>query len=228
MKKFSRIKGIILCCIITLSVCSCMTPKRIDKYIGQEYGNTAANKRKQSDYITVNYPKGSTEITSLTYKRKVKILPLLLYWKYEYGTNSTLSSNIPAWYFHSALLPYANAKGLRQKLNGNKLELTIKKMPTSLSVVYKGWMVFILFYNIHYEHVIIDPEMEDMVVAYRVMDGTTEVKNGTISLKDYNRRVNPRIYRSFKKTFWEYLDTYNENCQKLSKDLVDQLIKELN
>jgi hypothetical protein len=223
----SRLKPLLTVFLFSIICSSCLTPRRIDRWIDKEYGSTASNKQRTTDYLTVKYPQGSANILAHTEKRKMKMLPLLFYWKWEYGTVSDLNPNVPAWYFQSALLPYANAKGLRQKLNGAKLELNIEKLPTGFSVVDKGWLVYVLIYDIHWEKVFIDPTKQPMVVTYRVVKDGTELKKGTLTVADRNQVLNVRVFHSVKKTFWGYLDQYNTNMQSMSKELVDQLLKEL-
>ncbi len=98
---------------------SCLTPRKIDKWIDQKYGTSIHNKQRNNDYITIKTPGVSqSDTVSISQKRKMKLLPALFYWKWEYGTISTLNQSVPDGYFNSAIIPYANVKSLRQKLNG--------------------------------------------------------------------------------------------------------------
>ncbi|HEV8284850.1 MAG TPA: hypothetical protein VGQ09_11110 [Chitinophagaceae bacterium] len=207
---------------------SCLTPRKIDKWIDKKYGNTVQNKIKNNDYITIKAPSTSqSDIVAMSQKRKAKLLPLLFYWKWEYGTTSTLNQAIPNGYFNSAILPYANIKKLRDKLNGQKLELTINKIPASFSVVDKGGLVFLVLFYVTWDDIFMDPEKQDLIVSYKLSKDNAETKSGTITISDRNKPLHVKVFHSVKKTFWSYLDQYNYNIQQMSKELIDKLIKEL-
>jgi hypothetical protein len=63
------------------------------------------------------------------------------------------------------ILPYAHSKGLKKKLNGQKLELTIEKVPTMFSLRDKGVMIYLVLAYTGWEHIYIEPQTEDMVVS---------------------------------------------------------------
>ncbi len=206
----------------------CLTPRKIDRWIDQKYHVPVATKPKANDYITIKTPgASSSDIVSRTEKRKMKLLPLFFYWKWEYGTISTLNQSVAGEYFHSAIIPYANAKKLRDKLNGQKLEVTIDKIPCTFSVVDKGGLVFFIVFYVTWDDIFIDPEKQDMVISYRLFKENTETKTGTITITDRNKPLHVKVFHSVKKTFWSYLDQYNYNIQLMSKELIDKLIAEL-
>src|SRR5215831_10225340 len=137
MKTLKTSQGLAFAAIIVLSLftfTSCLTPAKIDRWTNRKYENSISNNAKKSDYLSINVPGASAnDVVSTTEKRKMKILPLLFYWKWEYGTTSTLNKTIAASYFSSTLNRYA-AK-LKSKLNNQKVELTVEQVPTSFSVI---------------------------------------------------------------------------------------------
>lgn len=157
----------------------------------------------------------------------MKLLPLLFYWKWQYGTFSTLNEAIPDATIASTILPYANVKKLKQKLNGQKIELSITKVPTQFSVVDNGWLVFIVLYYINNDDISMEPQAQDLVVTYRILKDNAETKTGTITVADRNKPRHVKLFRSTKKTFWSYLDDYNNDIQAMSKEVVDKLITEV-
>ena len=221
--------GTIINSTIFLFLCTgCLTQRKIDRWIGAKYEPNVVNKPRQSDYISIKMPAATTsDILAKTEKRKMKMLPLLFYWKWEYGTISALNQSVPGWYFNSSVIHYANSKGLKQKLNGQKVELTVEKMPAVFSVVDKGGLVFLVLWYVTWDQIFMDPQKQDMVVSYRLMKDNVETKTGTITVSDRNKALNVKVLRSVKKTFWEYLDQYNSNVQGMSKEVIDKLIAEL-
>lgn len=143
---------------IAMMFCSCLTPRKIDKWTTAHYGTTVNTRTRNNDYISIKTPNTSNNIIATTQKRKMKLIPALLYWQWEYGTTTTLNQLVPANYFSSTILPYANTKKLKDKLNGQKLELMINKMPAVFSVVDKGGLVFLVLYYIDWDRIFMDPQ----------------------------------------------------------------------
>lgn len=206
---------------------SCLTPRKVDRWIDAKYGSTIKSKDRSNNYISIKAASKSSDIVARTEKRKMKLLPLLFYWKWQYGTFTTLNEAIPDATIASTILPYANAKGLRQKLNGQKIELTITKVPTQFSVVDDGWLVFLVLYYINDDDISMQPQPQDLVVSYRILKDNVETKTGTITVADRNKPRHVKLFHSTKKTFWSYLDDYNNDIQAMSKEAVDKLITEV-
>jgi hypothetical protein len=207
---------------------SCLTPRKMDKRIDSHYGSTVPAKVKSNDFITIKTD-GMTrsDKVSTTQKGKSKLLPAVVYWQWQYSTVSTLNPFIPAGQFSADVLPYANAKGLRQKLNGQKVELTIESAPAVFSLMEKGHLVYLLVYYIGWEYIYIDPNKTDLVVSYRVLNGDTETKKGVINITNRDQPIALKMFQSTKKMTWRYLDQYSNNIKAMSKELIDKLIVEL-
>ena len=226
--KTRRTLLLILCSVLMLT--GCLTPRVADKWINKKYEGAIPKKQRNSDYITVKMPALSevnSDILSRSEKKHMKMIPALFYWKWDYGTISTLNQNVPASYFNSTLITYANTKRLRQKLNGQTIEFTINKLPSVFILTDKGWMVYMVLFYFGKESIFVEPVKEDVTVSYRILKDGTETKNGTITLTDRNQAQYKKMFRSVRKTFWNYLDEYNNNEQAMGKELVDRLIMEL-
>lgn len=206
---------------------SCMTPKKIDRWASQHYATAIVPPRK-TDYITVKDASFSQgDPPSSTEKKKGKMLPLLFYWKWKLGTHTELNQAVPRTVFASAMIPYANSKRLKQKLDGQTIELTIEEVPSTFSIMDEGWLVFLIFGSVHNEVMYIDPDIKNMTVSYRVMKDNAETKSGKVSVADLNKAVDFRMFKSAKKTFFEYLDKYNFNIQTMAKETVDKIMTDL-
>lgn len=112
-------------------------------------------------------------------------------------------------------------------MNGQKIELTIEKMPQSFSLIDKGGMVFLVLYYITWDDIYVEPARQEMIVSYRLLKDRVETKKGTISVEDRNRERHVKMFTSVKKNVWAYLDEYNTNIQSMSREVIDQLISEL-
>ena len=212
--------------IIFLS--SCLSSKKMDTYISDQYNNEIpkVNKRKQVADITFSsaLPPGPTNISST--KPHTKILPLIFYWDIDSRHTSTLNSGIAATNFTNAVNAIAN-KGLSQKLEGRKLELTLQEAPATFALVDKTHAIWLLIYAIHWDKVYIEPEAKDLVVSYKLdKDGST-LKTGMITVKNTENNKGLRFFQSWKSAVSEHLADYDSNVTAMTDQFVTQLMREL-
>jgi hypothetical protein len=150
-----------------------------------------------------------------------------VYWHWDYSTVSTLNPSVFINNLNAAMVPYANSKGLKQKLAGQKLELSVVKAPASFELTEKGNLIFILVYYFGWEHIYIEPQKQDLVIAYRLLKDGTELKKGELEIANRDQPISLRMFQSPKKMTWRYLDQYNTNVRTMGKELVDKLLTEV-
>src|SRR4051812_27922181 len=109
----------------TVLLTGCLGPKKVNKWVNTHYGESSAPKMK-NDYLSVSSGLLSTDPkASVTTRQTKNFLPLIFYWQYDYINTCTLNPAIPIHAFSTAVLQYAGTKGLKQKLNGRKIELVV-------------------------------------------------------------------------------------------------------
>jgi hypothetical protein len=212
---------------IAFSFSSCLGPKKIDKWVSKKYGDSIAISKKKSDFISVKSNQTFRINTpSITEKRTSNILPLLFYWQWDYKNTCTLNPQIAVNNFTSTVATYAN-KTLKEKLNGKRIEFTIENIPTVFALDDKAHLVWFI-YAYGWDDFSIQPQKTDMVVSYKIFNtDNTEAKNGTIKIPDINKGFALRMFQSLRNKTWEHLDQYNSNITLMSRQVIDQLIKEL-
>jgi hypothetical protein len=89
-------------------------------------------------------PSEAPDKPSTTEKNVSHLLPLIFYWQYDYVNTCTLNPNVPVNNYTSTVANYSG-HGLKQKLNGNRLELTIEQMPQAFVVDDKGHIIWIIY-----------------------------------------------------------------------------------
>ena len=206
---------------------SCLTSKKMDAYILDQYNNELpkVNKRKQVADITFSSaPSATTNIS--TSSPHTKISPWVLYWIIDSRQTSTLNTGIAATNFSNSVNTIAN-KGLIQKLNGRKLELTMEQAPESFSLVDKTHAIFLVIYAIHWDKVYIDPQPKDLVVSYKLYNTDNTVKTGKISIADKEATKSLRFFQSWKSAVAEHLSDYDTNLTAMTNQFVDKLVEEL-
>ena len=228
MKKLipHKLQPLIFCTLIFF-LTSCLGPKKIDKWVAQKYLEVPAPTKKKSDVITItsNMPSMGVKL-STTEKKTSNLLPLIFYWQYDYKNTCTLNSQIAVNNFTATVLNYAG-KGLKQKLNGQRIELTIEKIPTRFAIDDKGHIIWVI-YVFGWDELSVKPEEKEMVVSYKVFNNdNSQGKSGMITILNSDKGITLGMFQSLKKKTWQYLDQYDVSIKSMSKLIVDKLTLEL-
>jgi hypothetical protein len=226
IKQTRRAVFICLACIL-LMLSGCLTSKKLDKFVAAQYGNELPKprKKKKAEIEVMVLPTASNSLISTTKHKTDKFLPLLVYWKYDHRQSCSLNPAIAVTNFSNALNSLAS-KGLTDKLNGRKLELTVEQAPSAFSLVAKENMVW-LVYAVSWAKIYIEPDMKDLIVTYRLVGGDQEVKTGKITVENMDKNKGLRFFQSWKSATSEYLSAYNANFTTMTKTFVSQLTNEL-
>lgn len=220
---FNFIIATLVCCSLT----SCLTPKKLDIFVAEQYNNELPkpNKKKKAD-LEVTLPTTIANATiSTTVHKTDKFLPLLVYWKYDHRHRCDLNPNIATVNFSNAVNTLST-KALSDKLMGKKLELLVEKAPATFSIVLKENLVW-LIYGFSWSKIYIEPKLDDLVVSYKVKDANNTLKTGTITVKNNDKNRGIRFFQSWKSATSEYLGEYNTNFTTMTKAFVTQLSQEL-
>jgi hypothetical protein len=220
----TNLKLFIICASI---LTSCLTAKKVDKQVAKLYGEKQQpQKKKQIDFISITSSLTSTDNqTSTTETKTSNVLPLLFYWSWDYKNTCTLNPQIPINNFTTTVLGIAN-KRLKEKLNGQKLELSVDKIPNKFAFDDKAHLIFII-YAFGWDNVSIKAETADLVVSYKVLNNNAESKTGIITIPYYDDKKNLGMFTSWKKATSDYLDQYDANIISMSKLFVEKLMKEI-
>ena len=220
-------KLLLIAISVFLFLSGCFTPAKMDGWI-EEHEGGFSKKLKTSDYIIIKTPDlPQKDQASVSEKGKGKFIPALFYWKSEHTIVSSLNPYIPIGLMNSTIIQYANTKGLKQKLNGQKIELTINKFPLVFTFTDRYQLFFFVVFYVQSEHLFIGPQKENITVSYKILKDNAETKNGTITIADPDKVVNQKLFQSVKKMTWNYLDEYDNNMRAVSKEIVDKLLLEL-
>lgn len=213
---------------IVFSFTSCIGPKKIDKWIGQKYGETTTSIKPKANYYTLTSPLiTADEKTSSSTKKTRKFLPLIFYWQVDYQLSSTLNPKIPINLFISAFSTYANSKNLREKLDGKNLEMTINKIPTSFSLNDDFRSIVLLIVAFSWEKIYLLPVNTDLQISYKLSKENGEINNGVLNISDLNKIKEKTYFKTMKRATTEYLTQYDENIKLMAKSAVVQMIEKL-
>ena len=166
------------------------------------------------------------DTVSTSKKIKSLFIPAILYWQWENTIRCDLNPSFSINILRSSVESYADSVNLKEKLNGQTLELSIGKIPSSFIWTHKGYcIIFMVAYYIS-ELEAIYPMDQNLIVNYRLLRDNKETKNGSIIIKNTDLPVK-NVWKSTKKFTWRYLDQYGNNIKNLSKLLIDKLLTEI-
>jgi hypothetical protein len=214
--------------IATILLSGCLGPKKINKWVAKQYSEVPPPTKKKSDVISITSSANTMgDKLSETEKKTSNVIPLIFYWQYDYKNTCTLNPQIAVNNFTSTVLSYSN-KGLKQKLNGKRIELNIQMIPTSFAIDDKGHIVWVIVYAFSWDKLTVVPEDKDMIVSYKVFNAdNTAYKDGTITISNTDKGITLGMFQSLKKKTWQYLDQYDESITTMSKKVIDKIVAEL-
>ena len=218
-------RKVIVGLFILSSFASCLNPRMVNRWVAEHYQEGMPEPaKKKNEAISISSKLPVTDDKLSTTKKDIShVVPLIIYWHFNYKNICTLNPRLPVNNFTSAVTTYSG-RALKQKLNGNHVELTIDQMPNVMILGDEGWMI--LLFGV--ESLTVGPEVRDMVVSYRLLNANNEeVKKGTITIRDVNQKLSLGMFQSMKKLTWRYLEAYDANITAMSRKFVDQLAGEL-
>ncbi len=226
-KKLSVPIPAIIICVISLFLSACLGPKKIDKWVVEQYGELPEPSKKKSNYIiiTSSLPSMGSKL-STTEKHTSHVLPLLFYWQLDYKNTCTINPQIPINNFTATAQAYAN-KSLKQKLAGQRIELAIETIPNVFAIDDEGHLIWII-YAFGWDKISIQPDSKAMVVSYKVFNtGDSMVKSGTVTVANTDKGVGLGMFKSLKNKTLEYLTDYDAHIASMTKSVIDQITAEL-
>ena len=214
--------------LLTALLSSCLGPAKINKWVDTYYGESLhAPAKKSADYLAVTSGLVTADLKASETKKEVKnFLPLLFYWQFDYRNTCTLNPKIPVNTFRATVQSYANAKGLKQKLNGQKIELSVDQIPNVYVLNDRSHMVWVI-YAFAWDNITFRPDSRELVVSYRITKDGSETGKGVVSVPNSDKELGLRYLQSVKKANSQYLDQYNEAIRVMSKAAVDKIIADV-
>jgi len=209
--------------ILLSSLTSCHIAQKMDAYVAGQFNNKVPKPDKRTDttiLVKSSIPSYPNELSHTV--KSNKNLFLLVYWKYDYRHTCTLNPAIGVNYLRKGI--YQQSSKLKQKLNGQQLEITIEQMPGSFAIVDKGHVVLLI---IQWDKFYVEPEFKDIVVSYKLLKNGAETKTGKININTFQKNKAMGFFQSWKGATSEFLIRYNTYLTEMSHTIVDKLIAEL-
>lgn len=220
---FTRVSYLILFSVFVFT--GCLGPKSINRTVAEKYPSPTAPVKKKLDPINITSElKWPDNDISKTEKKTSGMLPLIVYWQFDYKNTCTLNPQIPLNIFNNTVHSYS-PHGLKQKLQGKKLEINVKQIPTTFAIDDKGHMILFI---VSWDIITIVPVDKNLLVSYQLIDSNNlTVKTGELYVSSSEKPVDLKMFQSLKKKTLGYLDAYDAEIAAMTRKLMDQMAKEI-
>jgi hypothetical protein len=207
---------------------SCSYSKKVEKIVFSHYGEMPVLK---TNAVPANV-KVETELTngshqhimSVTERKKVKMLFLLLYWHEHYMLETKLNQKIPVNQFTNSLNQSAKNSKIAEKLKDGILTLKIEQLPRTYSLHDDARAVLLM---VEWSKVYLAPSGEDVVVSYSFAKEGQPLKTGKVEIKDPNKLYGLGYFQSLKAATHDYLTAYDNFYKNAGKMVLDKITAEL-
>lgn len=214
--------------LLALSLSACTNLNKFNRFVNQKY---SANQLTSFDYKTDLVNVSSAEIVkqdSLCRTERIKaiFIPALFYWYWNNTIKCTIDPKFYAQRLEYDLKIAAETSNIREKLNGNKINISIKSFPSSFIYMNKGHLLFaLLSYAMIYKEGIA-PLSQNMILDFEILKNDTVVRKNTIEIPNNNVFIK-NSWNSRKKLTWQYLDDYENNLKKQSSEAILKISNDL-
>ncbi|MGV3529824.1 MAG: hypothetical protein ACO1OO_13070 [Flavisolibacter sp.] len=212
--------------VFALAAPGCVSTKKVDEFVAMQYNNKIPKIRGKSETINITSPLHTGEKNISSTIRSQKVLPLLVYWKFDYRLTTALNSEIPLAYFTNSVYSHAT-KALKDKIGDGKLELTVEQVPSSFQLVSISHKVFVLLYVVGWDRNFMANDEKPLVVSYKFTKPGTAEKTGTIIIPNKMSERGQRLFESWKSATSDYIGEFNANMTNMSKALINRLAEEI-
>lgn len=207
----------------------CLSARKVDKLVAKYYEDVEVD-IKNTDYM--QFSRDSSDLNnkvSTTNRVKKTLLPLLLYWNWNYEFHTEVNNSYALSSLSKEIAKYADTVGLKNKLNGNTLQLTLGEYSTNFDLNFRGGVLYLMITAITTSlHLDINPSKEFLYFSYQVMNGNKEIKKGKIKVR--NPATSVTTTSEFAKPAMlvgDYLSKFEHGMKMVGKEVVDKLIVSL-
>ena len=209
--------------ILFFSLTSCHIAQKMDAHIASQFNNKVPKPDKRTDSTVIVHSTIPSDPNELSHTvKRWKNLFMLLYWSYDYRHTCTLNSAIGVNYLRKGI--YQQTNKLKQKLNGQQLEITIEQVPETFALVDKGHVVLLI---IQWDKFYIEPDKKDIIVSYKLLNKGVERKSGKITIDNVQKNKPWPLFQSWKRATTEFLARYNTDLTEMSRTIVNRILMEL-
>lgn len=222
-------KKLLALSVLAFSLIGCTNTRKFTGFVNEKCaGNRSLSSYEyNSDFLQVKTDDiDKQDSLCVTTRQKAVFVPAILYWHW----NNTVKCVMDPKYYAAKAAYYlkteAETSGLRDKLNGGKVNVSIKEVPNTFLYMNKGNVLIVLFYYLMILKEGIVPIQQDLVLEYEIVRSETVSGKRTVVIPNRNMFI-PNSMNSRRKLTSVYLDEADNNLRAMSKDAVLKIMTQL-
>jgi len=140
-------KKIYIFILIPIVLSSCISTAKFNQYVYQGYSNLPKiNKQNNNESVSIRTDEldDLEDLLVKSEKQKSYFIPAIIFWTWNTTIKCELSPTSVADRFNTSFISYADLFSLQQKLNGQRLELSLESVPNSFVYTSKGTILFLI------------------------------------------------------------------------------------
>jgi hypothetical protein len=218
-------RKIVILILATASLYSCISTQELESFVYMKYAQQSQTMRN-NDYMEYDNIKLNEMDSSVkTKKLKARFIPAIIVYEWNTTIKCDLSKKQSFLTFNNYFQYYADSLNIKEKLNGQKLIISIDSIPDTFVYINEGYIENIFSAYVDASEGIY-PENEKLIFSYRVVQGSNTTKSGRIEMRNVDAPL-LNAWKSTKKLTWLYLDRYENNLRYNSRLAIEQLNSEL-
>ncbi len=210
--------------LILLVMTSCVSPTKYTTFLtGDPEEIKIASDR--TDWLEVTLADSITSQEQVV-SRKSSFVPALVYWDWNTTLECEIDPVTSMEYLTGVMQHTADSLGLREKVAGGTLHVEITQLPGQFYYVNRGYLIFALVAYSTMALEEINPLPRDLFAAYTLERNGQRTAWGSATVDNQELPMSNQ-WKSTKKFTWKYLDAHREELNRMGRELIMEIDREL-
>ena len=218
-------KQIIIFSVVSILATSCLTTNRMSSFVDTKTKRLEHKELLSKNWLIVKSDKNEPK-KNICKKKKSYFIPAILYWGWNSTFECELNANTKTNIIKEGIYKAADSLNLKEYLQEDTLEITLKEMPGKFLYVNKGDVIIFI---IAYTYILVEtisPYLINLEFEYIINNNGKIKMNGKGIIQNKEQPLR-NIWRSSKKFIWLYLDEYQNEIDRMGVKLVSKIIDDI-
>lgn len=222
--KIKTVRHLLLIGTVILLI-GCIGTKKFSSFVEPKFPQNETTLTNDNFIFDLSELKPTLQTVTAT-KIKSRFIPAILYWQLNNTIKCEIKPVIIGQSFQENFLYYADSLSIYKKLQKQKVEIKLEKIPTSFVWTHEWDLIFLLVAYGYMDLEAIFPQDQDLVVSYKLTQNGLTSKDGKLTVSNKDVSIG-NIWKSTKKFTWLYINQFKQNNKKMAKEIVEKLMTEI-
>ncbi len=218
-------RQILVFLIVSIFLTACISTKEFTSYVAPKYQNIKTIPNDNQLVFDLSALKDMNKAVTST-RTKSLFIPAILYWQWNKTIKCEINPVILGKIFQESFLKYADSLKVKEKLQRRKLEIKIENIPNNFVYTQDSFFLMLILFYVSSEYELLFPQKQNLIVSYKLSENGLTTKEGKLIAINQEQPIkNP--WDSTLKFIWLYLEQFEQNNQRMTKEIAKQLLIEL-